>query len=151
MPTAHPSAPTNPQTLYNKIKTETINKWKMRWKRDTTCRQTRLMLPHPNPIFTKFLFTLSRTEVSLLLQFVTGHNYLKYHLYNTGRADDPMCRLCNEDNETAWHIMAVCPRLFFIRADHLCAMQLDHMPHPRALLNFLKDPKINSLITIPSN
>ena len=136
--------------LYNTIKTKTINLWKTRWKRETTCRQTRLMLPKPNSIFTKHLFTLSRGELSMLLQFVTGHNYLRYHLYNTGRADNPMCRLCHEEKETAWHIMAECPRLFFVRAEHLCAMELDHMPHPRALLNFLKSPTINPLLTIPN-
>ena len=69
--------------LYGKIKTKTMNKWKMRWKRETTCRQTRLMLPKPNKIFTKYLFTLTRQELSLLLQFVTGHNYLRCLLYTS--------------------------------------------------------------------
>ena len=89
----------------------TLTQWRKRWEKTSSCRQSRLMFPTPNLTFSNFIFTLNRQDLSLIVQFASGHNYLKYHMFNTGRAQDNLCRLCQSNPETAWHLLTECPYL----------------------------------------
>ena len=142
------SVPTPIKHYYHKIAQRTHAMWRRRWKAEPSCRQTRQMLPEPNEIFSKYLISLPRQDTSLLLQFITGHNYLNYHLFNTQRSITPTCRLCHESDETSWHILAECPRLFMTRCSILCAWVIEKLPHPKAILEFLKSPQISPLLSI---
>ena len=135
---------------YTEIAKKTQAAWRHRWKNETTCRQARQMLPELNPIFSKYLLKLQRSELSTILQFVTGHNYLQYHLFNTGRADSPNCRLCEEAPETAWHILSECPSLSFQRMNTLIQCEVLTLPHPRRLTRFLELRMVRSLLEFPN-
>ena len=50
---------------------------------------------------------LSRIDLGLLIQFVTGHNYLCRHRKVMGEEDD-RCRLCGEDIEDSLHLWENC-------------------------------------------
>ena len=91
--------------------------WADIWARQKTCRQTRLMMPRPSKIVTDYIMSLDRTDCSLLVQFLTGHNYLKYHLYLTGVSSDKECRLCHDGTEDAWHLLTKCEPLFRLIED----------------------------------
>ena len=69
------------------------------------------MFPQPDVEFSLFLFTQDRQNLSTIAQFLSGHNYLKYHLWNTDRAPNDRCRRCDEAVETAWHLLTDCPSL----------------------------------------
>ena len=45
------------------------------------------------------------------MQIITGHNFLKRHDSLVNKDDDNECRLCLEDTETSFHIVAECPAL----------------------------------------
>ena len=60
----------------------------------------------------------------MLVQFVTGHNFLRYHQYKIGKAQSKSCRLCGVGIETSEHIVWKCATL------------------ARSLLNFWVDPSI---------
>ena len=51
---------------------------------------------------------LTREEVSLLVQIVTGHCNMLYHSRHYKESqdeEDTLCRLCQEDDEKPWHIL----------------------------------------------
>ena len=85
--------------------------WTSCWRAEPTCRQTRLILPKPAPQPASFLFKLTRHNLSMMVQFISGHNHLKYHQTLTGKSQISQCRLCEEDTETAWHLLNTCPAL----------------------------------------
>ena len=89
------------------IHTKHIEMWADRWTRQSTCRQTRLMIPHPSNIVTDYIMPLDRADCSLLVQFLTGHNYLRHHLYVMGISENKECRLCQDGTKDSWHLLTV--------------------------------------------
>ena len=129
------------------IRTKYIQEWMNQWGAEPTCRQTRLILPEVHPSLTQILMKVSRPDVSKLAQFITGHNYLQYHLFNTNVVQSPTCRVCGEENETAWHLLAECPALardrlfFFLDAESLSP------PDPKKLWEYLSLPTLHQLLS----
>ena len=68
---------------------------------------------------TKFLLSLSRTKLRVLIGVLTGHVSLNYHLHKIGIVDDPICRGCGFEPETARHFVCTCPALRNLRMRHL--------------------------------
>ena len=98
--------------IKTRIREKTITAWGNRWGKSLTCRQTKLFVPSPQTRVSAFVQNASREDVGLLVQFITGHNFLRYHLFNTGRAASADCRLCAEHTpETSWHLWTECPAL----------------------------------------
>ena len=58
----------------------------------TAGRGNGLMFPQPDAEFSQFLFTQDRQNLSMISQFLSGHNYLKYHLWNMARAPNDRCQ-----------------------------------------------------------
>ena len=69
--------------------------------------------------------TLSRRDLSTMVQFMTGHAFVRYHLFNTKRSDTKVCRKCGEEDETTWHLMATCPALTNYRQIAICRNIVD--------------------------
>ena len=49
--------------------------------------------------------------LSLVIQVITGHNNLNYHLKKQGKLDSDLCRLCGEHREESWLLLTSCPAL----------------------------------------
>ena len=79
--------------------------------------ESRLFVPEVGDAGAAALMELNREDLSVLVQAVTGHNFLNYHLNNTGRADSNKCRLCCEEKETTWHLFTECPALAMKRRE----------------------------------
>ena len=45
----------------------------------------------------------------MIVQILTGHSVLNGHMHKIHLADEPICRLCLEDDETPKHIILDCP------------------------------------------
>ena len=59
---------------------------------------------------------MKRDNLSRLVQFLTGHNKLKRHKNIQNGVDDPhSCRLCLEDEESSFHVIAECPATYSYR------------------------------------
>ena len=56
-------------------------------------------------IFRRFPKELQR----MTIQLITGHSVLNGHMHKIGLADEPICRLCLEEDETPLHILHDCP------------------------------------------
>lgn len=51
-------------------------------------------------------------DLGLPARFLTGDGALKYHLYKLGKAEDQMCRLCQEDAKNTF-----CVKVFLSKLD----------------------------------
>ena len=88
-------------------------------------------------IVTDYIMSLDRADCSLLVQFLTGHNYLRYHLYVMGVSESKECRLCQDGTEDAWHLLIKCEQLFRLRYDAFLEPDITKLPHPRGVLQFI--------------
>ena len=107
------------------------------------------MVPEYNPILTQFLFGQSRVNSTLLTQFITGRNYLKYHRSLADPSVGRSCRLCNSGTEDSWHVLAQCEAV----ARHSYATFLDNnickLPHPKLVLQFIRQTRVIDLMEPP--
>jgi len=59
----------------------------------------------------KSLMELSRHDLRCVTGLLTGYCQMKIHIHILGLSQDPECRLCLEDEETAIHVLTQCPAL----------------------------------------
>ena len=103
-------------SLKNEIKKFYQRKWQEDWEKYTEARQTKIWFPKPDPKKSKELLKMKRKKLSKMIQFLSGHNKLKYHMNLQDGINDPgSCRLCMEDEESSYHIIGECPAMEQIR------------------------------------
>ena len=68
---------------------------------------------------TKFLLSLGRVKLRVLVSVLTGHTNLKNHLNKIGIVSDSTGRGCGLKPETARHFISTCPALKNLRTRHL--------------------------------
>ena len=54
-----------------------------------------------------------------LVEIITGHNNLSYFQFKVDPDVNPLCRFCEEQNETFHHLITDCPRLRQFRTDNI--------------------------------
>ena len=52
---------------------------------------------------------LPKQTQRMITQLLTGHSVLNGHMHKIHLADEPICHLCLEDDETPKHIIFECP------------------------------------------
>jgi hypothetical protein len=94
--------------------------WKKRWSNLKECGQTRFWLPECDKVLAKQLLGLGRGMLGVVIQFITGHTWLKRHTDIIEKTDDRACRLCGADGntyettETPIHLATTCPELSLV-------------------------------------
>jgi hypothetical protein len=86
----------------------TATNWQHRYDSSDTGRYTHALFPCLKDIPRNFLFSFSSRTPSILL---TGHGAIRQHLFRMDMIQDPICRLCNSDNESLTHLLFHCERL----------------------------------------
>ena len=100
------------------IENYSVNKWNSRWNSvKSSYRQTKIWYSKYNKKAAKFFLNLSRHELGLVVQFLTGHNRLNRHQALMYPNIDENCRKCKEKPETSWHLIADCPYFMNERRD----------------------------------
>ena len=74
---------------------------------------------------TSQLIKLSRGDMRLVIEIITGHSRLNRHLTVMGAMNDPKCPECMESEETSLHLLAECPMYSLIRWNILGSDTLD--------------------------
>ena len=130
-----------------RIKQEMYRDWCLRWYQLELARQTRIWFPSVNKRASKYLLTLPRKELGLMVQMITGHNRLNRHQSLMEPGISPTCRLCREEDESSWHLIGECPMLRTKRWEYLGGPCLDNPPDwsPSKLLKFLHKAKIDEM------
>ena len=152
--------PPNLKELKSKIKDLFLNKWQKRWTNpDPTgyqYRQTKLFWPDINLDTSKAILKLNRTELSQVIQVVTGHGFNLYHQHLAGIVKDDECRFCLSKPEEAHHIVNLCEGLNWLREDtnlitgeHVSFVLGNNAGGIPRLVRFLRDPTIACLFSPP--
>ena len=113
---APPDVPQQPlNALRTNVELQLDKEWNRRWKDREDCRQTKQWFPTSNMAKSYSLLRLDRSMYSKVVQLITGHNHMKRHSSLVNKDEDSVCRLCMEDEETSFHIVAECPALAWRR------------------------------------
>lgn len=97
-----------PEHINKALKKLTVCNWSEYWANRPDCRQTKLWFPLPDPKKSAEILNLNREDFGLSVRWLTGHCYLKRHqaLLHGGEG---ICFLCDEADETPWHLLTECP------------------------------------------
>lgn len=92
---------------------------KLHWESLSGMEHSRTLLDNPSAEKQKPLKTYTRTQLRKAVGLLTGHAPFKKHLHTMGMTDDPLCRGCQEEDETPLHILCNCEAFNAIRGTHL--------------------------------
>lgn len=98
------------------------------WKTLTTCKQTKLLIKEPlSRNEAKRLISMKRTDLRKLVGVVTGHFFFNKHLKNMRIKLSSLCERCEGDEDTAYHLICLCPRYanrrFKILGDYVLSLK----------------------------
>jgi hypothetical protein len=72
-------------------------------------RQSKLMMGKPSQSLAADVLRLSKTQIRIVTGLLTGHCNLRKHLHTMGIfRENPVCRLCHEEEETTFYIAFKC-------------------------------------------
>ena len=139
-------------TIHLECRNMVYSIWRDEWAAlpPNECRQTKLWFPNgPRPRLSYSILRLPRVACGQMIQFMTGHNFLKRHQAIIDKSDNKACSFCDSgEDETTEHIMSHCNRFATLR--QLCFN--DPYPAPpytnlqfEQIVNFLKFAKINTI------
>lgn len=140
-----------------KISNAMYKAWNQRWVSSNDYRQTKIWFPVVNTKKSNILLRLSRHNLGLMIQTISGHNRLNYHESKINPQEDATCRLCQWEAESSWHLVGECPALWRSRLDIFNLDILDEPPEWTViqLLKFIQKTKLHMLLnggsTIPLN
>ena len=108
-----------------------MKKWSKAWQSYSEARQTKIWFPRPNPKKSLLLLKMDRNNLSRMVQFITGHNKLKRHKnIQDGILDPHSCRLCLEEEESSFHVIAECPAMQIHRTEVFKQPIPKNLPNP---------------------
>ena len=147
--TPAPSLFTPPGLVKSRIREKFRKAWTLEWQLHTRYRHSRLMLPKPN--LTELIpqgappLPISKGQLQLLIEIVTGHDLLGKHLVHWHEDQTPICRLCKKAEETYHHLIFDCESLCQPRHFHPCDPGVDPLVYFKQLLHFTSFNQISSL------
>ena len=82
---------------------------------------------------------LTKLDLTKYIKKITNHNLLSYYQFKCNPEINPLCRLCGEANETAYHFLADCPLLITHRLNTFNTYTgLPIHCYPNQILRFMK-------------
>ena len=131
--------------MSNRLKGLIYDKWMLKWTTSKEYKHSKIYLEKPSTIRAKKILQLPRLKMKRLVEIVTGHNNLSYFQFKADPNVNPLCRFCQEENETIHHFITDCPRLRQFRADTIGNFSKSSWKTSQ-LLNFSYMPEINDYL-----
>ena len=142
-----PFLPVPGSYIKRQTKLEFEKSWNNRWQNLETCRQTKIWFAEASNKMDKALRHFSRSDLSKLIQFITGHCNLNRHISLQDKGHSPLCRHCKDSEETPWHLVTSCPSFFSHRRNIFHGQILYSIDwSPRQLHGFCKESSIWSML-----
>ena len=123
--------------------------WNQRWISSSEYRQTKLFFPKLDIKKSGSIITLNRQNLGMMVQVLSGHNRLRYHQSKMDSLQhDSSCRFCQEEEETAAHLVCTCPAFWRSRVECFNVTSLEETPEwqVKQLLKFFKKMKMKELL-----
>lgn len=139
---AEPIIPVSEAEIKQNIKNWATRQHSTYWHKLPYCRQTKMMIPSPDPKIWKKIQKFTRRNIMIITQMLTGHCTLQRHLAIMNIEQDPMCEQCLEEEETVEHFLCDCPAFATIRYNTLGSLFLNQNDLPTLrmsqILNFVR-------------
>ena len=136
--------------IFKKLLWDNIYKeWHNEWQLHPHCRLSKNFLPKPSRQKTRSLLHLSRSQMRRLIELITGQNNLNYIQSKIDPLNtSPLCRFCEEEDETFAHLLNECPCFISYRRDILKNTPLHNTLKwkPKTLLTFSYIPSIDEAL-----
>ena len=142
--------------LRNQLNEAIVMVWMVEWLNEQPCRQTKHFFPTVIKKLAQACVRLSRKEFSVLIQFITGHNFMRRHqsIVDLGypEMDICWCRYCDDGEESTYHLMSECDAFANERRVAFGHWELEppYEVTPGAILEFLRLTKIEAFMEILS-
>ena len=132
-------------SLKNDIKLGIYKKWDTYWTSSQGCKHTKHFYGGPDPSKAKFVYKLARLELGRFIRLITGHNNLNNFQTRIGLWNDDRCRFCGTCEETFYHLVTDCPRLWQSRRDIIGDLKPDNDMKwsVRDMIDFTYIPRVN--------
>ncbi len=118
------------------------NRWRECWKDITTYHETKYGIDDPCSIGNAMAHQ-DCLMLSILLQSLTGHNYLNYPHYMAGNFSEQIRRFCKEEHVEFIHLVCKCPALATECLGSIRGLQLRR--NPPDLYGLVRLMKVNHI------
>ena len=135
--------------ISNLIEDYMYKKWLIAWEKQPGCRQTKYFYPSPSKIMYKRTCKLARSQLTLIIQIITGQNKLNYLSHKINPHISELCRFCEEEDETFIHLLSECPVFTDLRIEVFKCRAFISLEEwkPHQLLKFAQHPQIYAALT----
>jgi ribonuclease HI len=108
-----PILPVSKRWIRSTIEEFTRLEWRDRWLSNPTARQTKIFLQSPSKNLSRKLLQQDRITLGELGRWILGHNFLlrHNHLLDPNTFPSPICRKCQQGEETSSHLILDCEAL----------------------------------------
>jgi ribonuclease HI len=103
--------------IMNTLWAKLYEDWAEEWQDDKTCRMTKQFIVKPDKEISRRILHFSRSKMRRLLEIITGHNNLNYFQQKIDALQSSLCRFCEEEDETFFHLVTECPCFIESRAE----------------------------------
>ena len=91
-------------------------------------KTTKIFFPELNRKKADSLMKLDRYTLSNMIQIISGHNRLNYFEWKLDPMKNATCRFCQWEDETAWHLIGMCPAFWRARLDIFEVTHMEESP-----------------------
>lgn len=115
-----PGVPLSVSRIKGRIHEMVMAESQKHWKGTPGMRHSKACLSNAKDKWTRELLALSRTGARSVTALLTGHGPFRKHLVKLGvDLTSTLCRFCEEEDESGWHILQECPAIWRQRLDNL--------------------------------
>lgn len=140
---ASPIIPVPWASIRNAIDNRLREKFGAWWHSRRGLTHAKRCVPGLDRSFSKELIKLKRTGISAVVALLTGHGPFRLHLDKIGiRVESVVCRFCEEEEESGWHILEECPALMSRRWRVWAGSEKLLEVGPTAIARFMLDLKM---------
>ena len=129
------------------IQCKTAKIWQTRWQNHTGAAKKFIREVNPNKM--KFMKKMSKKNLGVIFQAITGHGLFGHHISKWKNDIDQTCQCClEEEMETAWHLWSECPALTSTKQS---LPQGRDVPMEVVVLRFFKTEPVKELMELRTN